>query len=436
LLQKIQIILYCLLALIPATAFSLEYQPGVFLDEQLVLENNYFDSTSGKYNQSDPYNMIVISPNLYISEGNQFSFYLLTDLYWTHYWDSLEEDELEAEFVNAYVTLCHKKLTSDIGIQSFNLGKGHIMTGSEPGITIHYQSTRKLSCTLEAARVIDTSPIVSTTIGYQTGFSENLSLFGVWFQDNDNGFADMLNYQDQALMNRWLYARNPYLWLLNQADLLNFTQSQGDLFWYGINSDIFLGDFYLSGIMMIETGSGSITLEYPDRVWEFTLSSYLVDVDLNYNFTDSFSAGTFIFIIGGMNNREKDIHTFIAPMPRHDRTSIFFSQRFSDQIEDDFLSKGGIYWAGVIAPGIKIDYHRTEKLRSSITLAVFFPEDTPSDNRSWYGWEADTNLSYTIQEKYTLSCEFGLFQHGDFYQYQGKTPDPATKFTMGIHTFF
>ena len=435
-MHKIQIILCCLFALIPAAAFSLEYQPGVFLNEQLTLENNYFNATSGKFNQSDPFNMIVISPNLYVSAGNHLSLYLLTDLYWTHYWDSLETDELDAEFVNAYLTLYHKKLTSDIGIQSFNLGKGHIMASNEPGITVHYQSTRKLSCTLEAARIINTSPILSTTIGYQTGFSENLSLFGVWFQDNDNGFADMLNYQDQALMNSWLYARSPTLWLLNQADLLNFTKSQGDLIWYGISSDMFLGDFYLSGIMMIETGSGSITLEYPDRVWEFTLSSYLVDVDLNYNFTDSFSVGTFIFIIGGMNNREKDIHTFIAPMPRHDRTSIFFSQRFSDQIEDDFLSKGGIYWAGVIAPGIKIDYHRTEKLRSSITLAVFFPEDTPSDNRSWYGWETDVNMSYTIQEKYTLSCEFGLFQHGDFYQYQGKTPDPATKFTMGIHTFF
>ncbi len=435
-MQKIQIILCCLLVLIPTTVFSLEYQAGVFLDEQLILENNYFNATSGRFNQSDPFNMIVISPNLYVSAGNQLRLYLLSDLYWTHYWDSLEEDELDAEFVNAYITFCHKKLTSDVGIQSFTLGKGHIMASNEPGITIQYQSTHTLSCTLEAARIINTSPIVSTTIGYQAGFSENLSLFGVWFQDNDNGFADMLNYQDQALMNRWLFARNPYLWLLNQADLLNFTKSQGDLFWYGISSDIFLGDFYLSGIMMIETGSGSVTLEYPDRVWEFTLSSYLVDVDLNYNFTDSFSAGTFIFIIGGMKNREKDIHAFIAPMPRHDRTSIFFSQRFSDQIEDDFLSRGGIYWAGVVSPGIKINYYQTEKLRSSITLAVFFPEDTPSDSRSWYGWEADTNVFYTIQEKDTLYCEFGLFRHGDFYQYQGKTPDPATKFTIGIHTFF
>ncbi|MBA4367233.1 MAG: hypothetical protein C0403_06300, partial [Desulfobacterium sp.] len=215
LIYKIQIILCFLFVLIPTTSFSLEYQTGVFLEEQLTLENNYFNSTTGKFNQRDPLNIIVISPNLYVSTGNQLSLYLLTDLFWTHSWNSLETDELDAEFVNAYVTLCNKKLTSDIGIQSFDLGKGHIMSSNEPGITVQYQSTRKLSCTLEAARIINTSPILSTTIGYQTGFSENLNLFGVWFQDNDNSFADMLNYQDQALMNRWLYSRNPNLWLLS-----------------------------------------------------------------------------------------------------------------------------------------------------------------------------------------------------------------------------
>jgi hypothetical protein len=435
-IKKIQIIILCLFTLIPLSGFSLEYQAGLLFDEQLSLANNFFDSTSGKFNQSESDNIIVVSPNLYVAAGNKLNLYLLADLFWTHSWDAAETDELDAEFVNAYLTIRKNKLYSDIGIQTFRLGRGHIMASNEPGITFQYQPNNKFFCTFEAARIIDTSPIISTTIGYKRGFLEKMAVFSAWFQDNDNGFADMLNYQDSALTNRWLYSRNQGLWLLSQNDLLNFSNSEGNLFWYGISYDFFLGDIYLSGIMMIETGSGSITLEYPNRVWEFTLSSYLIDMDVSYTVNDSFSISTFLFITGGINDDQRNINTFIAPMPRNDRTSIFFSQHFNDQIEEDFLSKGGIYWAGVIAPGVKINYYLSEKLNTGITLAAFFPEKNPSDERNWYGWEIDTHVSYTIKEKYTLFSEFGFFQHGNFYQYQGRTPDPATKFTMGINTFF
>ncbi|MFH2066361.1 MAG: hypothetical protein ABIK15_14260 [Pseudomonadota bacterium] len=435
-IPKINTIILCLLIQLPTAAFSLEYQVGAMLDQQLTLENNYFNSTSGNFNQSDPFHIITISPNLHVSEGNLFSLYLLADLTWDHTWNEENTDELSAEFANAYVSLRKFDLISDIGIQSFRLGRGYIMAGNEPGITAQYQFTRKLSGKLEAAEIIHTSPILSTTIDYQIGFLEKLSIFGAWFHDNDNGFADMLNYQDQVLLNRWLYSRNRTLWLLDQTDLLNFSKSEGNLFWYGLSGDIFLGDFFLSGIMILETGSGTVTLEYPHRDWEFTVSSYLIDMDLTYTMNNSFSAGTFLFITGGTDARQKNFNTFIAPMPQNNRTAIFFSSRFSNQIEENFLSKGGIYWAGVIAPGIKIQYDPSENWQTAFTLATFFPEDKPAAERNWYGWEADFDVSYTIQNNYTLFCESGWFQHGNFYEYQGKTPDPATKFTIGINAFF
>jgi len=151
---------------------------------------------------------------------------------------------------------------------------------------------------------------------------------------------------------------------------------------------------------------------------------------------DRLAVTAFVFITGGIDSGQNKIDTFVSPMPRNDRTSIFFSPCFNDQIEEDFLSKGGVYWAGVIAPGIKIDYDLSERWSSDLTLATFFPEDPPSSERDWYGWEADAGLSYAFYEKYTIFCEAAVFQHGNVYQYDGKTPDPATRFMMGINGFF
>ena len=429
--------LISLLLLIPAVALAWECETDVFITDQLTLENNYLDSLSGTFNQRDPFNIISVSPSLHISQKNRLHLDLIADLTWTHYWEGdPDANDLDAELINAFATMQTQKITVELGIQSFQLGGGYIMASEEPGIAIHYQPTHTLSAEIKAASIIHTSPIVWAAIDYQFGFLEKIGLFGAWFQDNGNSFADMLAYQDTFLLNRWLYNRNRLLWLLNQNNLLNFTDSRGDLYWYGLRGSVFLGNCFLSGIVIFETGNGDITIEYPSRKWDFTVSSYLVDIDFCYTAADLFSITTFLFVSGGIDSGRGYIDAFIAPMPRNNRTSIFFSPQFSDQIDEDFLSKGGIYWAGVIAPGINVKYHPSESWESGITIAAFFPEDPPADRRDWYGWEADISLSYTWQQRYTVFCELGWFQHGDFYTDQGDTPTPAGMATLGVQTFF
>jgi len=240
-------LLLFLLLLIPVPVFPLDYQAGIALDQQLTVENNYFDSISGNFDQDETYNIIGLSPNLALSTNNHLSLYLLADLSWTHTWgDELtDEDQLDAEFIHAYLTVRQSGLEADLGIQTFSLGKGYIMESEEPGINVKYTIHNRLSCLLEAAGIMDASPIASVSLEYKTGFLEHVRVFGAWYQDRDNAFADMFNYQDRILTDWWLSTRNYRLWLLNQNDLLNAAASEADLFWYGLSGDYFLGDIYV-----------------------------------------------------------------------------------------------------------------------------------------------------------------------------------------------
>jgi len=434
---KIGALLLYFLILQEGKAFSLEYQFGAQLDERFYIENNYFDSFTGEFDRNDTYNIVTVSPDFYLSSGKKAGLYLLADFSWIHSWDADEPDEINVELANAYVGAVRNKTSVYLGLQTFQVGKGFIMESAEPGITLNTSGPGRFYASFQAARVIDTSPLVSIIIGYKIDFLENLEIFGTWFNDSDNRFADMLNNQGQALTDRWLYQRNQALWVLNQAGLFNFVESEGDFFWMGTSSDFFIKDIYVSGIFIIERGNESVTLEYPSRVLDFHLSSYLLNIDFGYNVTDRFSAGAFVFVSGGdLHPEKRELNVFISPMPYNPRTAIFFNGNFNDQKSSNSLSKEGLRWAGVIAPGVTFDMQPAENFNSELTFAAFFPEKKPYGGQKWYGWEVDILLTYMIQNRHKLFFETAFFQHGDFYTADGQKPDSATQFIMGIHTFF
>lgn len=418
---KIGILLLCFFFLPKGVALSVEYQFRTQIYELFYIENNYFDAFSGKFNRDETTNIVTVYPDLYLSSGKKVGLYLLADASWIHSWNADEPDEVRVELENAYASMIQNNTSIYLGLQSFQIGRGFIMESNEPGITLNTSGPGRFYASLQAARIIDTSPLVSILIGYKIGFLEQFNLFGTWFNDADNSFADMLNTQDQPL------------WYLNQA----VVESKGDFFWVGTSGDFFIKDIYMSGIFIIERGNGTVVLESPYTVLDFTLSSYLLDVDFGVNLADWFSAGAFLFLSGGGQNPEKrELNLFVSPMPYNPRTAIFFNGRFNDQKRWDSLSKEGIRWSGVIAPGVTIDTQLTENFNSEITLAVFFPEEKPSSSQNWYGWEADIFLTYTIRNRHSLFFEAAFFQHGDFYKINGYNPDVTTRFLMGIHTFF
>jgi len=418
---KIGILLLCFFFLQKGRAFSLEYQFGAQLYERFYIENNYFDSFTGKFDRDETTNIVTVYPDFYLSSGKKIGLYLLADASWIHSWNTDESDEIIVELENAYASMTRNKTSVYLGLQTFQVGRGFIMESDEPGITLKTNWPGRFYSSFQAARIIDTSPLLSILIGYKIGFLENFNIFGTWFNDTDNSFADMLNNQDQAL------------WGLDQTAV----ESEGDFFYMGTSGEFFIKDVYVSGIFILERGNGTLVLEYPYTAIDFNLSSYLLDIDFGYNLTDRFSAGSFLFVSGGgQNPGKREINAFISPMPYNPRTAIFFNSRFNDQKRWDSLSKEGIRWAGVIAPGVTIDAQLMENFNSELTLAAFFPEKKPSDSQNWYGWEADIFLTYMIRNRHKLFFEAALFQHGDFYKANGQKPDPTTKFLLGIHTFF
>jgi hypothetical protein len=68
---------------------------------------------------------------------------------------------------------------------------------------------------------------------------------------------------------------------------------------------------------------------------------------------------------------------------------------------------------------------------------MMFPQGNLFDRDAWYGWEADTRMSYEFYQNQRLFVDAGIFIHGDFFkQRYGFRPDPATRIVAGVHLMF
>jgi hypothetical protein len=108
--------------------------------------------------------------------------------------------------------------------------------------------------------------------------------------------------------------------------------------------------------------------------------------------------------------------------------------KLKDRYRADILSPGGMTMAGVIAPGIKLEYLPAEFLLVEVILATLFPHEKPAEGRDWYGWEGDLRLNFDVDDNKKLLVEVDTFQHGNVTKpSQGVTPDPAFRFFVGLY---
>lgn len=414
-----------------ADVYPLQYRMGGEVYEGIFIENNFGDANTlrleqpnidlnyPKFDRNEIYNILGFSPDLFVSAGKSVGCYLLTDIYWIHTWDTKESDEWNFELTNAYLSLSHKRISGRIGLQPFQFGSGLILYNDEPGITLDLGLARSFRLELKAAGVMETSPIASISFAYHPDFFEEIRLFSVWFRDEDDGFAN----------------------LLRQSVNIYNIHSSGNLFWYGVGAELFIGDMYLSGTGILQRGA--VKFEGNSNQNSYDISAYLIDIALDYNMTDWISVRTFCFVASGDRRpREGDLTAFVSPIPYNPRASIFFDPEFFDREVSDALSLGGMVWNGVVAPGVKFDFHPTKSFTAEITLATFYTNDKPSADREWYGWEMDNLLSYNFRDRHELFLEAAFFEHGDFYnnsplfEQLGLNAKLASRFVIGFHTFF
>jgi hypothetical protein len=398
-------------------ACALDYHLGLDAGGSYTRHDNYLDRGSlGLANQlhfsSDrSFSLLWADPSLSFSLKKGVTGYVQADIQWENSDVAVSEEGVEAELTNAYLSLSKGGVSADLGLQRVLLGNGLIMADDVPAAVLNLnQGKGYLQLTL--ARALDSSPLAAATLGYRPGYLENLSLFGIWFQDRDDAYANAI----------------PYIYRLLFAP-----ESDGDLYWVGASAELFMGGARFSAVGAYQWGRLRL---YNDAVSvSHDVSAYMADLSLEGNLSSWSSLGAFVFVSGGDDTPLRgDVNTFIAIMPYNPRAAIFFDPEFLGQDpEDQMLTFNGGFFGGVIAPGLTLDLESEAGFSAEATVATFYAQQELKDGSRWYGWEVDLELSYTFARDYTLYAEAAQFQHGDYYESLLNEPlDPATRLSVGL----
>jgi hypothetical protein len=409
----------CLLFAPPA--YPLDYHLGLDLGGSYTRHANYLDRGSlGLANQlhfssERAYSLMWADPNLSFTLKKGVSGYIQADITWENSDVEVAEEGVETELTNAYLSLSKGGASADVGLQTVSFGNGRIMADEVPAAVINLdQGKGYLQLTL--AQVLDSSPMAAATLGYRPGYLEKVALFGIWFNDRDNGYANAIPY-----IYRLLFTPN----------------SDGDLYWVGASTEFFVGGAQFSAVGAYQWGSLRL---YNDTISATQdVSAYMADISLEGNLTSWCSLGAFVFLSSGDDTpRRGDVNTFVAIMPYNPRVVIFFDPEFLGRDPDDkMLTFNGGFFGGVIAPGLTLHLESESAFSADGTIATFYAQQDLNDGSRWYGWEVDLELSYAFAKDYTLYVEAAQFSHGDYYESLLNEPlDPATRLSVGIRCQF
>lgn len=397
-------------------AQALEYRLGGEIYNRFYQDDHFWDSGNREFNRREVYNIVTAAPSLSLAAGKMLTGYLQADMEWTHFFDPEPEDVLELRLTNAYANLSMGNFLVSAGKMFLQLGKGLLIANEEPTVILQYEAARKYYLNITAAQVLTSSPMAALTLGYRPGFLEKIECFGVFFQDRDDGFAEMLNNT---------------LWF-------DGLRSEGGICWLGLNLDFFVSDLVVSGVAMLEKGKLDVTSGV--RKASFDISAYLLDMSLDYNVTDRISAGVFFFLASGDNRlREEEVTAFVSPLPFNPRGAIFFDPGFValDLDQEEILWPGGVTMAGAVVPGARLSLQLLEPLSVDWMVATYYPEQKPARDRDWYGWETDLLLTYRWSDSKRLFFEADWFSHGNYFRrLEDEIPETATRILAGFHLVF
>ncbi len=396
----------------PWPAMALEYRFGMGLADAFVSQANYLDLLEGDFSRDRNYNLLTLSPNLSLSLQKDAFVYISGDFQWRYEPNmdaqtAAQDDELDAELTNAYLSLKKAPLELILGVQLVQFGNSLITLDNVPALALNYtRSAWYLN--LQAARVLDKSPMGGIALGYKPGPFERVGLFAAWFQDEENALA-------KALPDFFPIAPN----------------SEARLWWFGADAQLFLGKALLTLTAAYE--QGEITLSHRRGSARQDVSAYLADVELQGNLSDRCDLGLFFFTASGDDNpRDHRIESFLSPTPYNARAMIFFDPEWLNHDTEEAVLFGGATVNGVIAPGLTFSFVPSADGLLKATVASFYPQATAVTDGEWYGWEADLLLSWNLWRDVTGYLQAARFEYGDYFKnHQGAVPDPALLFAIG-----
>ena len=404
---------------------AFEYQFGAELFAGVFREANYTDvfnpvgvdlvGVDSAVNDDLTFAVFGVYPDVSVQLFDTVSAFALGETEWVYVKDTLyEESDFHATMANLFISYGGKGLSVDAGLQSFAIGRGVVFYSDEPGISMRYDGARRVYVKGDGYRVFDHSTMGSVSMGYRPGFLERVEVMAAWFRDGDDGVAKLF----QAFYDE------------------NDLKSRGNLFWAGVEADIFVRDFYVTGLFMHQCGSVEIDAG-ADRL-DFDVSAWLADIEINRNFFSQLTAGVFFFgASGDASPRSGTLHAFMSPMPFNPRTLVFFGGGFERYDVTDAVELGGVTWDGVIVPGIRLEYEPADQVIGELTVAVLFPQEDLLEWDNWYGWEADLRVNYRFYADHKVFAGAGIFTHGNYFEeIYGFRPNPAVRVDAGVSFMF
>lgn len=375
-------------------------------------QRGYLDRLEGQFSLDRTYNLLTLSPLVNLSLSDQISIFLSGDLEWTYEPDGddygLDENRLNGIWTAANLTIGDRPFQLRLGVQAVKFGTSLITVDEVPAARMTAAAGR-WSLDLQAAQILEKSPMAGVNLAYEPGLFEQVNLFGAWFRDDEDVFARSL----------------PDIFQLLEPT------SSGELWYLGSAVQLFLGKVLLSATAVYE--QGDVRFEHRLGETKRDIQAFLADVGLEGNVSDTISLGLFFFTASGDDDTsDKTLKSFISPLPYNTRAAIFFDPEWLDRYIDDELMYGGATFHGVLAPGATITLAPWENFLMTATLATFYPYESAQGERDWYGWEADLDASYTLRDNIELYLEAARFEHGNYFKdSQGNVPEPALLFAIG-----
>jgi len=373
----------------------------------LLDQPRFTDDRSFLLMSADPY----LSFNLH----NGISGYIQADADWENSDDERTDEAVEIDLTNANLSLTRAKVSAMLGLQTISFGNGLIMADDVPAAVLDFKHGKGYM-QLALAQALDSSPMAAATIGFHPGDYEHAALFGIWFKDQDDAFAKTIPLIYQVLLE---------------------PRSEGDLYWAGISTDLFVGKVLFSAMGAYQWGE--FRLYTNNASTRRAVSAFLADLSVEGNLSDWCSLGAFVFVTGGDDTPLRDdLNAFVSIMPFNPRAAIFFDPEFLGRNEDtEKLTFNGGFFGGVIAPGLTLNLVSASGLSLETTMATFYAHQALDDGSQWYGWEVDLGVSYDFARFYTLYAEAARFEHGDYYKsLLDEDIDPAMRFSIGLRASF
>ena len=403
-----------------AAAHPPKFYFGVDISESLYSQNGYLDrggletGDTTQFSKDLAFNLLGIYPSLLINLADGVDVTILGDVTVEDHFDDVVDDSLDLDVAAAYASLSKKWFRLDAGIMPVNFGNGRILTDEAPAVQIRADDAHGyLDVTM--AQVWDHWPTVGVTLGYEPGFLEQLSLFGLWFHEEDDAFIGSLPLLYQILVD---------------------AESESDLFWVGTTANLFIGPAFLSMIGAYQFGQ--VRMSNQLRKTELDISAYFFDLGISVNWSNTWSIEAFCVVASGDDQPGSgDLTAFTSVQSFNPRAAIFFDPDFFDYDNEYQLTIGAGTLSGVIAPGLSVRRVIDEQLSLEAAAITFYAHKAPAEGSDWYGWEADLDASYSFNSTYTLYARLARFWHTDYFEsLLNESSDPATQLVVGIHAAF